>query len=197
MLPSDYWTDIPALNPSARERVGYPTQKPLALMHRIISASSNRADVVFDPFCGCATTLVMANRLERQWVGIDISAKAGELVVDRIRDDEGLFGNIQVTNKNSKRTDLGPPLIAREKRDYKKVLYGLQVGRCNGCQIQFGRLEDFDMDHIIAKNRGGTDHKWNFQLLCGHCNSVKGKKTQTEFAAIISQRRKDFSWMDQ
>ena len=49
------------------------------------------------------------------------------------------------------------------------------------------------MDHIVARARGDTDHKWNFQLLCGRCNSVKGKKTQAEFAAIISQKRKDFS----
>lgn len=117
-------------------------------------------------------------------------------MVDRIRDDEGLFGDIQVTNKVPQRTDLGPPLTQKEKREYKRGLYGIQVGRCNGCNSHFSRLEDFDMDHIIAKNRGGTDHKWNFQLLCGHCNSVKGKKTQAEFATIISQRRKDFSWMD-
>ena len=86
-------------------------------------------------------------------------------------------------------------MTPKEKREYKKVLYGLQIGRCNGCHHQFPRLQDFHMDHILAKNRGGTDHKWNFQLLCGHCNSVKGKKTQAEFAAIMSQRRKDFSWM--
>ena len=76
------------------------------------------------------------------------------------------------------RTDLGPPLTAKERREYKKVLYGLQVGCCNGCNTHFERLEDFHMDHIVARARGGTDHDFNFQLLCGHCNSVKGKKTQ-------------------
>ena len=191
----DVITDISPLAASSKEKVGYPTQKPLALLERIIQASSNHNDIVLDPFCGCATTLVAANRLERQWVGIDLSAKAGELVVDRIKDSEGLFGDIQVSEDIPKRTDLGPPLTTQEKREYKKVLYGLQVGRCNGCNIHFERLEDFHMDHIVARARGGTDHKWNFQLLCGHCNSVKGKKTQAEFAAIISQKRKDFSWM--
>ena len=191
----DTWTNIKAVQAQARERVGYPTQKPLALLDRIIQASTNPDDVVLDPFCGCATTLVAANRLERQWVGIDLSAKAGELVVDRIKDSEGLFGDIQVREDIPKRTDLGPPLTTQERREYKRVLYGLQVGRCNGCNTHFERLEDFHMDHIVARARGGTDHDFNFQLLCGHCNSVKGKKTQAEFAAIISEKRKDFSWM--
>ena len=178
------------------ERIGYPTQKPLGLLARIIRTSSTPGDVVLDPFCGCATTLVAADRLGCQWVGIDLSAKAGELVKERIEAyQKELFRDIQVREDIPKRTDLGPPLTTQERREYKRVLYGLQVGRCNGCNIHFERLEDFHMDHIVARARGGTDHDFNFQLLCGHCNSVKGKKTQAEFAAIISQKRKDFSWM--
>ena len=81
----DIILDINQIGSTARERTGYPTQKPLALLERIIKASSNPGDVVFDPFCGCATTLVAADRLQRSWVGIDISSKAAELVVDRIK----------------------------------------------------------------------------------------------------------------
>ena len=79
----DYWM-IDVINQSAKERTGYPTQKPLALLERIIKASSNAGDVVLDPFCGCATTCVAAERLGRQWVGIDISHKAYELVKERL-----------------------------------------------------------------------------------------------------------------
>ena len=71
----DTWT-IPILNPMAKERVGYPTQKPLALLKRIIAASSNPGDVVLDPMCGSGTTLVAAEQLGRRWVGIDRSAEA-------------------------------------------------------------------------------------------------------------------------
>ena len=71
-LVGDVWADIQVLGARAKERVGYPTQKPLALYERIIRASSNEGDVVLDPFCGCATTLIAAERLSRQWVGIDI-----------------------------------------------------------------------------------------------------------------------------
>ena len=77
----DYWhIDIA----QATERTGYPTQKPLALLERIISASSNEGDVVLDPFCGCATTCVAAERLDRQWIGVDVSIKAFEIVKKRL-----------------------------------------------------------------------------------------------------------------
>ena len=67
------WTDISAINSQAAERLGYPTQKPLALLERIISASSNLGDIVLDPFCGCGTTVAAAQKLGRRWIGIDIT----------------------------------------------------------------------------------------------------------------------------
>ena len=72
----DWWADIGIINQSAKERMGYATQKPLTLLERIIKASSNEGDVVFDPFCGCATTLEAAHRLNRKWIGIDIAIHA-------------------------------------------------------------------------------------------------------------------------
>src|SRR6476646_1411428 len=78
------WTDIPPVNPQARERVGYPTQKPESLLERIVTASSNAGDIVLDPFCGCRTTIAVAERLKRQWVGIDISPTAVNLMRRRL-----------------------------------------------------------------------------------------------------------------
>lgn len=72
----DVWTDIPPLNSQARERLGYPTQKPEALLARIIRASSNKGDTILDPFCGCGTTVSVAEQLGRNWIGIDISTTA-------------------------------------------------------------------------------------------------------------------------
>ena len=105
-LMHDVWR-IPSINNMAKERTGYPTQKPLALLDRIIKASSNKGDVVVDPFCGCATTCVAADRLQRDWIGIDISEKAAELVVERIKADQGLFQEIIARTDIPKRTDLG------------------------------------------------------------------------------------------
>lgn len=83
-IVEDWWENISPSGRLSNERTGYPTQKPLALLERIVKASSNRNDVVLDPFCGCATTCVAAERLERRWIGIDISYKAYELVKERL-----------------------------------------------------------------------------------------------------------------
>lgn len=81
----DDWDDIRPLNSQAQERLGYPTQKPRALLERIISASSNPGDVVLDPFCGCGTAVDAAQKLERQWIGIDITHLAIGMIEDRMR----------------------------------------------------------------------------------------------------------------
>jgi site-specific DNA-methyltransferase (adenine-specific) len=82
---NDVWSDIAPLNSQAAERLGYPTQKPLALLERIISVSSNKGDVVLDPFCGCGTTVDAAQRLGRQWIGVDITFIAVDLIEKRLR----------------------------------------------------------------------------------------------------------------
>jgi site-specific DNA-methyltransferase (adenine-specific) len=79
------WTDIPPIQASAQERLGYPTQKPQALLERIISASSNEGDVVLDPFCGCGTAVHAAQKLKRHWIGIDITCLAISLIEDRLK----------------------------------------------------------------------------------------------------------------
>jgi site-specific DNA-methyltransferase (adenine-specific) len=80
------WTDIPPINSQAIERLGYPTQKPLALLDRVVRASSNENDIVLDAFCGCGTALVAAQKLKRQWIGIDISPTACRVMAKRLRD---------------------------------------------------------------------------------------------------------------
>jgi site-specific DNA-methyltransferase (adenine-specific) len=83
------WDDIPPINSQAKERLGYPTQKPLALLERIIAASSKEGDVVLDPFCGCGTAVDAAQKLRRQWVGIDVTYLAVDLIRKRLRHSYG------------------------------------------------------------------------------------------------------------
>ena len=181
--PEDWWVMQPIM-PSSKERTGYPTQKPLALLNRIIKASSNEGDVVFDPFCGCATTLVAANALNREWVGIDISPRAAELVADRIND---LTCKIIARKDIPQRTDI-IVLTFYNSLDNKKHLYGQQAGRCNGCLEHF-KIQHFEVDHIIAKSVGGTDHIENLQLLCGNCNRIKGNRGQEYLIAKLEGRK--------
>ena len=180
------WTDINAINSQAKERTGYPTQKPLALLERIIKASSNEGDVVLDPFCGCATACVAAEQLGRRWVGIDISPKAVELVNMRLKQAMGdLFHHRYVTARTDipRRTDVDVP---RNYRQNKHVLFGEQEGLCAGCGVMFP-FRNFTVDHVVPRSRGGTDHLDNLQLLCGACNSLKGDRPQEYLVARLAE----------
>lgn len=85
----DVWTDIDRINQSAKERLGYPTQKPVELLERILEASSKEGDVVVDPFCGCGTTIAAAEKLKRRWIGIDITHLAIGIIRTRLHDSYG------------------------------------------------------------------------------------------------------------
>lgn len=191
IMPDDVWSYLrdkkfTQLNSQAKERTGYPTQKPLALLDRIIKASSNKGDVVLDPFCGCATTCVAADKLDREWVGIDISDKAYELVNVRLRESQGAQylkdGSKQISFLEEvihrtdipQRTDLGdiPRYNCKENKTW---LYGSQQGNCAHCGTHF-EMRNLEVDHIIARSKGGTDHIDNLQMLCGSCNRIKGNR---------------------
>ena len=178
----DVWTDIDRINQTAKERVGYPTQKPLALLDRIIRASSNEGDVVLDPFCGCATALVAADRLHREWAGIDLSPLAARLVLKRLREDRGtLFDDVLHRTDVPVRTDFGE---LPNYRTHKHTLYGRQEGICSGCRVLFP-FRNLTVDHVVARSRGGSDHIDNLQLLCAACNSMKGAGSQEQLVAKL------------
>ena len=182
----DVWNDVQAIRSWHKERIGYPTQKPLALLERIIKASSNEGDMVLDPFCGCATACVAAENLGRQWVGIDLSSKAVELVNMRLQQSMGsLFHHGYVTARTDipRRTDIETPIPYRQN---KHVLFGQQEGHCNGCRGDFP-FKLFEVDHMVPRSRGGTDHLDNLQLLCSHCNRLKGDRDQAYLMARLKE----------
>ena len=129
----DVWDDDPetkALISQSTERTGYPTQKPLKLLERIVKASSNEGDMVLDPFCGCATTCIAAERLSRSWIGIDISVEAYNQVNDRLKkevcDPNDMF---KYRNIVSMRTD--PPKRTDRAKDYREVKFVYAVSHPN------------------------------------------------------------------
>ena len=173
--------------PGTKERTGYPTQKPLALLERIIKASSNSGDIVLDPFCGCATTCIAAEKLGRQWVGIDISPRAVELVRYRLERELGLDEREGLLGTVIHRTDIPRPSERLPNyRTHKHTLYGQQEGLCNGCRTHFP-FRNMTVDHIVAQSQGGSDHLENLQLLCNFCNSVKGTNSQAYLITRIQE----------
>ena len=159
MTAQDMITDISPIGSSAKERTGYPTQKPLALLRRFIEASTEPGDMVLDPFCGCATALVASEGLGRQWIGIDVSSVAVKLVHDRMRDELGLFGLGII-----ERSDI-PRRKGKRSRNIRETLYSKQAGDCNLCREHFP-LRNMTVDHIIPRAHGGPDDDANLQLLC-------------------------------
>ena len=165
------------------QKTGYPTQKPISLLNRIIKASSNKDDVVLDPFCGCATTLVAADLLSRQWVGIDISPMAFNLVNKRLND---VLGTDFFGKKVIHRTDIPTRGGKPAPKEHRHTMYGEQKGNCKGCLIHF-EYQNMTVDHIVPKRAGGGEEVENLQLLCGHCNSVKGTNPMGHLLAELKR----------
>ena len=197
-IAEDWWTKFSPVGRLVNENVGYPTQKPLALLDRIIKASSNRGGTVLDPFCGCATACVAAENLGRQWIGIDTSKKAVELVLKRLGAGEAMAirrTDIIARADFPERTDLlalvdeMPIDLSLSKDVVKQRLYEQQAGICNGCERHFTPefADLMDLDHIKARSKGGK-HTWsNVQLLCRTCNVRKGSGTMAQLRKRLSQ----------
>ncbi len=177
----DMILDIDPLSAKSPEYVNYPTQKPLGLLDRIIRSSSNEGDMILDPFCGCATACVAAEKALRQWVGIDLSPRAGTLVDTRLRREMDLFFDITCRADIPHRADV---VSLPNYRTHKHTLYGKQEGNCTGCRTHFP-FRNLTIDHVVPQAKGGTDHPDNLQLLCGACNSTKGMGTQEELIAKL------------
>ena len=215
----DVW-DIAALRGNQPEATGYPTQKPLALYERIIKASSNEGDWVLDPFCGCATTPIAAERLKRRWIGMDIWDDALAQVQNRLARDTGLrfdddhhvaLPKVHYETAPPARTDddeLAAPIlklkITRPKEEWErlshkqivKVLESVQgngIGHitCGGCGRVLER-EFMELDHILPKADGGRNDIANRILLCRPCN---GKKRSDLTLSGLVRANKKSGWM--
>ncbi len=123
----DIWVDIPPISAQAKERLGYPTQKPVALLERIISASSNDGDLVLDPFCGCGTTVHAAQKLNRRWIGIDITHLAIDLIENRL---QKAFPGIQFEVHGVPHDLAGArDLASRDKYEFQKWIVAKAGGK--------------------------------------------------------------------
>ena len=206
-------TDVGHLQEKASENLGYPTQKPLALYRRIIRASSNEGDVVFDPFAGCATTPVAAELEGRQWLACDLWDGAHQVVLDRLARDieaeQGQKGQMDFWRKEVHlrrepfvRSDDGetaapalrslarratPPSMKREAM--VKALVAQNGVQCQGCGRTFDSTRYLELDHIVPRSDGGSNELSNRVLLCGPCNRTKSNRLT--LSGLREQNRKD------
>ena len=186
-IPPDWWCDIPSGGQiSRKERTGYRTQKPLKLLNRIIEASTNEGDIVLDPFCGCATTCVAAEQLDRKWIGIDIEKQAVGLLMERLGDASGVFDNFINETIPPKRSDV--TIVEPTKKEVRERLYKEQERICNGCGNEY-LLKDLTTDHIVPVVMGGGSYYENYQLLCANCNSIKSKYPMEYLRMKINARK--------
>jgi site-specific DNA-methyltransferase (adenine-specific) len=167
----DIWIDLNPIGASAKERLGYPTQKPEALLERIIQASSNEGDVVLDPFCGCGTTVTVAERLKRRWLGIDITHLAITLIKKRLHDTYG--------------EELAPYEVVGEPADAKSAEALAEANRHQFEWWALGLVEAFPaqdkkkgadkgVDGVIyfKDDASGLHKKVIVQVKSGHVNSA-------------------------
>lgn len=148
-IVDNLWYDIPALNSQAQERLGYPTQKPVALLERILSASSNPGDVVLDPFCGCGTTVHAAQKLDRQWIGIDVTHLAIGLIEKRLRD---AFEGVEFTTHGVPQDLAGARDMANRGRDDKNYYFEFEKWALSLLNAQPGNLSKKGADKGIDGN---------------------------------------------
>lgn len=151
----DVWTDINMINPQAAERLGYPTQKPVALLDRLIRASSSPSDVVLDPFCGCGTTIDAAQKLGRRWVGIDVTYLAVDLIDKRLRHTYGDdIAETYTLHGIPHDIDGARALFAANPFDFERWAVSLVDGQPNTKQVG-----DKGIDGVIrfpTDNKGGV-----------------------------------------
>jgi site-specific DNA-methyltransferase (adenine-specific) len=158
-LMGNVWTDINPINSQAQERLGYPTQKPLALLERILEASSNKGDVVLDPFCGCGTAVVAAQKLKRRWIGIDITHLAISLIKYRLSDSFRLKEKRDYDVIGEPTTATEAEALALQDRDeFEKWAVGL-VPRAFPFQDKRGA--DTGIDGVLRFRDDNTEPKRN------------------------------------
>ncbi|EEW25863.1 site-specific DNA-methyltransferase [Rhodobacter ferrooxidans] len=143
------WTDILRVGNTADERLGYPTQKPVALLERILNASSNPGDVVLDPFCGCGTTVHAAQKLGRQWIGIDVTHLAVGLIEKRLRD---AFEGVQFTTHGVPQDLAGARDMAARGREDKNYYFEFEKWALSLIAAQPGNLSKKGADKGIDGN---------------------------------------------
>ena len=187
----DLWTDIRPIGSQAAERLGYPTQKPVALLERIIQSSSNEGDVILDPFCGCGTTIAAAQKLGRRWIGIDITQLAISLIRYRLGDSFGKDCRFEVIGEP---TSLPDATALAEQDPYQFQWWALGLVRARPADEKKGADRGIDgRRYFHDEGKGGKTKQIIFSVKAGnvtvsHIRDLVGviSREKAEIGAFLS-----------
>ena len=187
----DLWTDIRPIGSQAAERLGYPTQKPVALLERIIQAGSNEGDVVLDPFCGCGTTIAAAQKLDRRWIGIDITQLAISLIRYRMGDSFGKDCRFEVIGEP---TSLPDATALAEQDPYQFQWWTLGLVKARPADEKKGADRGIDgRRYFHDEGKGGKTKQIIFSVKAGkvtvsHIRDLMGviSREKAEIGAFLS-----------
>ncbi len=185
----DLWTDLDPINAKAAERLGYPTQKPESLLERIIESSSNKGDVVLDPFCGCGTAIAVAEKLNRRWIGIDVTYLATHLIKSRLLDAFGENIDFSVTGEPTTREDAAT-LAGEDPYQFEAWALGLVGARATKKK---GADRGIDGRLIFHEKQGGQTRQVLISVKAGKVGvgavrDLRGviEREQAEIGILIS-----------
>ena len=186
------WDDIPPINSQAAERLGYPTQKPEALLERIIDASSSPGDVVLDPFCGCGTAIAVAERLERRWIGIDITFLATHLIKSRLADAFGDAFDVEVIGEPTTKSEAEE--LAKEDA-FQFELWALSKVNARNADKRKGADRGVDGRFLFHETPGGKTRQAIISVKSGktgpqHVRDLRGviEREEAEIGVLITMR---------
>jgi DNA modification methylase len=188
----DVWTDLDPINSRARERLGYPTQKPEALLERIVRLSSDSGQVVLDPFCGCGTAIAVAERLGRRWIGIDLTFLATNLIKSRLLDAFGERVRFEVTGEPTTVEDAAA--LAKADR-YQFEAWALGLVGARRAEKKKGADQGIDGRLLFHEKAGGKTRQVIFSVKSGgigveHVRDLRGviNREAAEIGVLISLR---------
>jgi DNA modification methylase len=188
----DVWTDIPPLNSQAAERLGYPTQKPEALLERIIEMSSNPGDVVLDPFCGCGTAIAVSERLERRWLGIDVTFLAIHLIKSRLAEAFGDGLEVEVVREPTTKSEA--QALARED-PFQFEVWALSKVKAQNSDKRKGADRGIDGRLPFHEKPGGKTRQVIISVKSGktgpaHVRDLRGviEREKAEIGVLITMR---------
>ena len=178
---------IDSIDTNTKDRTGWPLQKPEALLDLIISVSSDPGDVVLDPFCGSGTTCVVAERLDRPWIGMEMAPQAENVLRERLEREHGEVSLHVERVESGRAMQEHPPMVSGHFEGLKEELFDEQGGRCKGCGHGMPP-HVLSVRRVLLKANPYEDPKESYILLCSYCRDLLNEDNMEQLELELYRR---------